>query len=551
MDTFIQQANEVGFDFAKVLAGLAIFLFGIKTMGDSLKVLAGPKMKSIIDRSTTNPVKGVFVGALVTGLLQSSSGTTALAISLVRAGLMNLKQAVGIIMGANIGTTVTAILIGFKISEYAPYILIVGAFMLMFSHKHRTHHIALLIFSFGALFYGLDVMGSALKVLAHMPMFGEFAVTISHNKILGLFLGTGMTLVIQSSSATIGILQSLYGDGLITLQGALPILFGDNIGTTITAVLAAIGGSVAARRAAAAHVIFNVVGTICFMLIFGLFYNYVVWGAQTFNLNPAMQIAFAHASFNITTTVLLLPFIGVLVWIVTKIIRDDESEEKIHRVILDEKLIDVSAPDAVTAAYANAVEMANMTRKMSTRTKQYIFTRDIKARDRIPVYEEVVNDYNKQIGKYLVKIGENELDPLYNQLQTNLIYSIKDIERIGDHFTNLMYIFDQIFDAKEVLTDKALTDLNAMFDLIDELIDDTIQVLDHSTPELIAKIQVAENKLDRLNEDAKDRFVERYKGGELSGEIGATVFVDALSELERIGDHCENIALRLNIKAVK
>lgn len=545
MSEFISQAKEVGFDIATVLSGLAIFLFGIKTMGDSLKVVAGSRMKSIIDKSTTNPVKGVFVGAFVTGLLQSSSGTTALAISLVRAGLMNLRQAVGIIMGANIGTTITAILIGFKISEYAPYILIVGAFSLMFTRKTKNHHLSLLVFSFGALFFGLDIMGGGLKILADMPLFEEFAIKLADNKILGLLLGSVMTVLIQSSSATIGILQSLYSDGLITLEGALPILFGDNIGTTVTAVLASIGGSVAARRAAAAHVTFNIMGTIIFIAIFPLFLAFVQKGSTMLDLNPAMQIAFAHASFNITTTVLLLPFIGVIVWFVTKLIKDDAEDENLERIILDDKLLEISPKDAVTAAYGNAIEMTNLCRKMNLRTKKYIFEKDFKSRDKVVIYEEVLNDYNKNISRYLIKIGEAELDELYNGLHTALIYSTKDLERIGDHFTNLISHFDELFSVKEDLTSFAKEELDKIFEKIDLLINSVSSLLEEYDEEVVDYIVKLEDEVDMLNDEAKDGFVARYKKGMLTGELSATLYVDILSDLERIGDHCENIALRI------
>ncbi|MFV0425245.1 MAG: Na/Pi cotransporter family protein [Bacilli bacterium] len=545
MNEFISQAQDVGFDITTVLSGLAIFLFGIKTMGDSLKVVAGSRMKAIIDKSTNTPVKGVFVGALVTGLLQSSSGTTALAISLVRAGLMNLRQAVGIIMGANIGTTITAILIGFKISKYSPYILIVGAILLMFTRKTKSHNISLLIFSFGALFFGLDLMGSGLKVLADMPLFKEFAVSLAHNKILGLLLGSAMTILIQSSSATIGILQSLYSDGLISLEGALPILFGDNIGTTITAVLASIGGSVASRRAAAAHVTFNVTGTIIFIIIFPLFYSLVVKAADIFDLNPAMQIAFAHATFNVSTTVLLLPFIGVIVWFVTKLIKDEADDENLERITLDEKLLEISPKDAVTAAYANAIEMVNLCKKMSIRTKKYIFNRDFKSRDKVVIYEEVLNDYNKNISNYLIKIGEAELDEFYTGLQTALIYSTKDLERIGDHFTNLINHFDELFNVKESLTPYAKDEVDKIFEKIDILIDKLAILLETYDEEIVNEIISLEDQVDILNDEAKDGFVHRYKKGMLSGEISATLYIDILSDLERIGDHCENIALRV------
>lgn len=544
MNEFISQANSVGFDITVVLAGLAIFLFGIKTMGDSLKVVAGAKMKSIIDKSTTHPIKGVFVGAFVTGLLQSSSGTTALTISLVRAGLMNLRQAIGIIMGANIGTTMTAVLIGFKLSAYSPYILIVGAVMLMFTKRSRMHHISLLVLSFGALFYGLDIMGGGLKILAKMSMFEDFAIQLNNNSLTGVLLGIVMTLLIQSSSATIGILQSLYGDGLITLKGALPILFGDNIGTTITGILAAIGGSVASKRAAAAHVTFNIIGAVAFLLALPFFYEFVVWISTQFSIEPEMQIAVAHATFNISTTLMLLPFIGGIEWFVTKLIKDD-SEEEIKRIVLDEKLLMHSPQDAVTASYSSAIEMALICKKMSIHTRNYALDKNLKSRDKLDVYEEIVNDYNVQISHYLTKIGEAELDEHYNQLQTCLIYSIKDLERIGDHFINLAEDFDLMYDSKEKLTKFALEELINMFECADMLIDSLIDLLTTYSYDKVVNIQEVEEDLDTLTDKAKDGFVDRYKSGVVTGTIVPTLYIDMLSEIERVGDHCENIAIRL------
>ncbi len=544
MNEFFNQAADVGFDVAIVFAGLGIFLFGIKTMGDSLKVVAGAKMKSIIDKSTTNSFNGVLVGAFVTGLLQSSSGTTALTISLVRAGLMNLRQAIGIIMGANIGTTMTAILIGFKLSKYSPYILIVGAIMLMFSKRSKMHHISMVVVSFGALFYGLDVMGGGLKVLAKMDLFYDFSVELSSNSFMGIGLGILMTVLIQSSSATIGILQSLYSDNLINLKGALPILFGDNIGTTITGILAAIGGSIASKRAAAAHVTFNIIGAIIFISILPFFYEFVVLVSEKFSLNNDMQIAFAHATFNISTTLLLLPFINQIEWFVTKLFKED-SDEDITRIVLDEKLIMHSPQDAVTAAYSSSVEMANICKKLSVHTRKYVIDRQMKSREKLDVYEDIINDYNLQISSYLTKIGESELDEHYNMLQTALIYSTKDLERVGDHFINLAKEFDELFASKEKLTQYAIDDLNAMFDNVECLLDNTIELLNEYDYSLVAEIAKLEDNLDMLNDSAKDGFVDRYKNGMLSGQIVTTLYIDMLSEVERIGDHCENIALRL------
>jgi phosphate:Na+ symporter len=546
LGTFISQAQAVNFNGLQALAGLAIFLFGIKVMGDTLKVLAGNRMKQLIDRYTTNPVMGVIVGATVTGLIQSSSGTTALTISLVRSGIMNLKQAVGIIMGANIGTTITAILIGFHLSAYAPYFLIVGAFMAMMAKKPRTENYGMLLLGFGALFFGLSTMGDSLKVLADMPLFKEdLAVSLANNKFAGVGLGMCMTLLIQSSSATIGILQTLYSEGVLSLHGALPILFGDNIGTTITAVLAAVGGSIAAKRAAAAHVCFNLIGTIIFLIIFPLFYQYIDWIGHTLNLNKMMQIAFAHASFNVTTTIVLLPFAGGLVFLVTKLIRDTNHEDEVKTsVVLDKKIIEESPEVAVSVAYKATIEMAQICEKMIVQTRKYINTKDYNLVSKIRGYEDIVNDINDRIADYLVEIVAYPLPEKDATLHSNLFYTLKDLERIGDQCINVVKYFDTIYDAKEELTPMALDELMRMFDLLDSIMKNTISLINNPSRDLINTMDLEEEQLDDLEIVVKNGYIERVKNKEPMGATATTVFIDIVSDLERIGDHCYNICTR-------
>lgn len=547
MQDIISQAQAVHFNGLQAIAGLAIFLFGIKAMGDNLKAIAGSRMKSLIDKYTTNPIMGVFVGALVTGLIQSSSGTTALTISLVRSGMMNLKQAVGIIMGANIGTTMTAILIGFHLSDYAPYFLIVGAFMLMLSKKPRTEHYAMLLVGFGALFFGLTTMGDSLKVLAQMPLFKEdLAISLADNRFAGVGLGMVMTLLIQSSSATIGILQTLYNEGVLGLQASLPILFGDNIGTTITAVLAAIGGTVASKRAAAAHVIFNLIGTILFLIIFPLFLQYIIWAGEALHLNKMMQIAFAHASFNITTTIILLPFVGVLVFIVTKLIRNKEEDDNISTtVVLDPKVLSESPEVALSVSYKAAVEMATLCMKMSRNTRQFIVTKDYKYSKKVKGYEEIVNDLNDRISAYLVEIGSYPLSSRDNTLQNDLFYALKDLERIGDQCVNIVKYFTDIYDAKEELTSMAMDEINEIYNVLDKQLNNVMLILDNPNNDTLIDMGILENKIDELETSVKSAYIERVKNKEKMGSIATSVFVDVISDLERIGDHCYNIASRV------
>ncbi len=327
LSTINYQAMLFGF-----LGGLGLFLFSIKYMGDGLQMSAGDRLRDILDKYTTSPFLGVLVGILVTALIQSSSGTSVITIGLIAAGLLTLRQGIGIIMGANIGTTITSFIIGFNITQYSLPILFLGAFCLFFIKNEKVNNFGRIAFGFGGIFYALTLMSDAMYPLRYLPQFKVLMINLSKNPILGIGIGTFLTMAVQASSATISILQSIYNDNLIQLHAALPVLFGDNIGTTITAIIAVLGSSVAAKRMAAAHVMFNVIGTIIFTILLVPFTMYVGTMSKVLGLNPKMSIAFAHGSFNVATTILLFPFIGFLEKLVTKLIREsnEEKEEKIN-----------------------------------------------------------------------------------------------------------------------------------------------------------------------------------------------------------------------------
>lgn len=547
MQEFISQAQAIDFSFLPVLAGIAIFLFGIKCMGEQLKVLAGSRMKTLIDKYTTNPVKGVFVGMFVTALIQSSSGTTALTISLVRSGLMNLRQAIGVIMGCNIGTTMTALLIGFNLQQFAPYFLIVGALYYMMAKTPKNETIALLIVGFGCLFFGLSMIGDSLKILATLPIFSDFAVELSANKYAGLLLGMIMTVLIQSSSATIGILQNLFNTGALDLSAVLPILLGDNVGTTITAVIAAIGGSVAAKRTAAVHITFNSIGAIIFITILPFFTSYVLWGANMLGLQPMMQIAFAHALFNIFMTLFLLPFVGGLEWFVTKIIRGKEDEvlDLKTTIQLDRGIIKGSPKLALDISYKATVEMAQFCHEMVINTRQFVVTKDFVHANNVESYEEMVNSLNKEISNYIVEISGYPLSQKDNILISNLFYILKDLERVGDQCINIIEYFQEIYSSNEELTPMALSDLLEMFDVAAKIVEDVSIILDTPTKENIEVLENNEELLDDLEISVKAGYIERVRNKQKMGSIAASVFVDIITDLERIGDHCHNISSKV------
>ncbi|MGL5915167.1 MAG: Na/Pi cotransporter family protein, partial [Culicoidibacterales bacterium] len=395
------------------------------------------------------------VGILVTGLLQSSSGTTALAISLVRAGLMTTQQSIGIIMGANVGTTITAFLIGLKLSKYALPIMAVGGIIYMFAKNKKLSYLSQTIFGFGGLFLGLEIMSKGLLPIAELPQFSQFMVDLSFNPFLAILVGTVLTMVVQSSSATIGILQSLYGGGIISLQAALPILYGDNIGTTVTSVLASIGGSTAAKRTAASHVIFNVLGSLLFMILLVPYYHFVSAAAEVLGLTPEMQIAFAHAGFNITMTLLLLPFADLLAKLVTALIKPTEEElamPDMSTFVLDPELLEQSPSFALVQVKHQVIAMAQFAKQSVVNANNYSKSGNLKDLERLHQTEGIVDTMDKKIAQYLVEIGTHTLSEDEGKLQVTLLKSIRDLERISDHAINIAEHFELKFDNKEHLT---------------------------------------------------------------------------------------------------
>ncbi|MBJ7959828.1 MULTISPECIES: Na/Pi cotransporter family protein [Bacillus] len=523
------------------IGGLGIFLFGIKYMGDGLQQAAGDRLRDILDRFTTNPLMGVLAGMLVTVLIQSSSGTTALTVGLVSAGFMTLRQAIGVIMGANIGTTVTAFIIGIKIGEYALPIMAVGAILLFFFKNKKVHSVGQVVFGFGMLFFGLELMSAGMKPLRSLESFQELMVSMSDNPILGIVVGTVFTLIVQSSSATIGILQELFGQGAIDLQAALPVLFGDNIGTTITAVLAAIGTSIAARRAALVHVIFNIIGTIIFTIILIPFTSLIQYFQTSLNLNPEMTIAFAHGTFNVTNTIIQFPFIAVLAWIVTKIIRGEDASINFKPQHLNPIFIEQSPAIALTEAQKEIIRMAEFSLHGLKEANQFLNTQDKKHADMATQLEGAINNLDKKIIEYLVLLSEKPLSPTDSEKHSVLAGVVGDIERVGDHVENLVELVDFQISNRVSLSDDALAELNEMLELTISTLQDAINALTNFDTELAQTVIAKERKIDQMERVLRKRHVLRLNERSCSGDA-SIIYVDMVSNLERIGDHAVNIA---------
>ncbi|MUV07354.1 sodium-dependent phosphate transporter [Planococcaceae bacterium Storch 2/2-2] len=523
------------------LGGLGLFLFAIKYMGDGLQKAAGDRLRAILDRFTTNPFMGVLVGIVVTVLIQSSSGTTVITVGLVSAGFMTLRQAIGVIMGANIGTTVTAFIIGLDVGAYALPIMAFGSFLIFFFKKNSVRNFGEVVFGFGGLFLGLEMMSEGMKPLRSLEAFADFTIAMSDHPLLGVVAGTLFTLVVQSSSATVGILQGLYAENLVTIEAALPILFGDNIGTTITAILAALGASVAARRAAATHVLFNLVGTIIFLVLLIPFTMYVEWASALFGLEPKMQIAFAHGSFNVANTLIQFPFIGAWAYIVTKMIPGQDVTIEYKPKHLDVHFIDQSPSLAIGQAKEELIRTGAFAVQGLEEAYQYVKTGDKKHAEIAYQIEDAINNLDREITSYLVRISSVNISPAESSRHVLLMDSIRDIERIGDHFENIVELTDLREMNKIDLTDDAMNDLNLMFELTIDTVKQAVEALNTNDMELARSVAEKEDLIDKMERKYRKNHIVRLNEGACSAQSGM-VFVDIVSNLERIGDHAVNIA---------
>lgn len=523
------------------IGGLGIFLLGIKYMGEGLQKSAGDRLKDVLDIFTRNPFMGVLAGMIVTILIQSSSGTTVLTVGLVNAGFMTFRQAIGVIMGANIGTTATAFIIGIDLGAYALPILAVGAFLLFFFKNLKITAIGQAVFGVGALFFGLELMSSGMSPLRNLEAFRELTISMSETPILGVVIGTVFTMIVQSSTATIGILQGLFSQGAIRLDAAMPVLFGDNLGTTITAVLASIGTSVAARRAAFTHVTFNVIGVILGLSVLGLFTQYVAFLQSHFNLNPEMTIAFAHGSYNIANVIIQFPFIGALAWFVTKIVPGKDVTIEYTPKHLDPIFIQQSSTLALDQSKAEIIRMGEYASQGLEETAKYLNTNQQKHADTAMQIEGALNNLDRKITDYLIDISKGSLSEAESENHTAFMDTVRDIERIGDHFENIIELIDYKISNKVQLTEHAAEDLNEMFDLTILTVQQSVDALRTMDREEALSVVQKEDQIDKMERKFRKKHIIRMNEGLCSASAGI-VFVDIISNLERIGDHAVNIA---------
>ena len=528
-------------DYAKIivslLGGLGLFIFGMQLMGDGLENAAGEALKKILEKVTKNPIIGVIVGAVVTMVIQSSSATTVMVVGFVNAGLMNLAQAAGIIMGANIGTTITAQLVAFDLSDIAPIFVFIGAMMIMFIKNQSKREIGNIILGFGILFTGMGAMSSAMKPLTESVVFTNILASVGQHWWLGIIAGALITAVLQSSSATTGILIVLAGAGAININQTLPIIMGCNIGTCITAMLATVGTSKTAHRAAMLHLIFNVAGVVLFLplIVSGILGDFVA----RFTSDVSRQIANAHTIFNIVNTAIMLPAIPILCKMVEKII-PGEDEEKIGPKYIDDRLLETPVI-AAGQVIKETIRMANKAKKSLELSMTAFIDNDEKMSEKVYENEKIINILEESITTYLVKLSKCDLSDKEKNIVAATVHIVNDIERVGDHSENLADLTIQKIRKKLQYSNEAIEELKKMYETTLLALDKAIDSYANRDVDIAKTVIKVEAEIDKQHRKYRDLHIKRLYEGSCNAYAGA-VFLDLLSNLERIGDHSTNIA---------
>ncbi len=534
-----------------ILCGLGIFLFGINMMGSSLKAIAGDKMKVIIEKSTNTPLKGMFVGFATTMLTQSASGTSALAVSLVGAGLMSFTQALGVLLGANIGGTIlTIILAAFSQLKIMPVVSVIlvflGSTMIFFFKKKRMNQTGSVVLGFGLIFLGLAFidMSFAHFIAAdsiYRDSINNLFSTLANIPFLGIVVGTLFTAVVQSSSATIGIVQSMYTIGSISLYGSLALMLGANIGTTITALLASLGSSKSAKKVALANIIIKVFGVLCFGIAFRwAFYPLIdlLNNALGWNNNP-MIIAIAHLSFNLINSFVFLLLIKPVTFICNKAYGDDETDS-IEERLLDYSLIKKSPSLAMEFVKTSISYMASCMQKYCHIAFDFSFEKNDKLAIEGAELERTINSLDKRIHDYLIKLTLSDFDTKTSKSLSNYLDDIKDIERVGDHCTNIIEFFTDRYEKELNLSEDGIQDLSQMFGTVLVMVDNTKLAIEQNSLEYAKIASDCEDEIDKMEEIFHERHVHRVNSGICSFR-NTEHYVEILSNLERMGDHLENI----------
>lgn len=547
------------FDLLTMVGGLALFLYGMNLLGEGLSKLSGGRLERILEKLTNNPFKAVLVGAGVTAVIQSSSATTVMVVGFVNSGIMKLEQAVGIIMGANIGTTITSWILSLagidsssffvqllKPTSFSPILAIIGVAMLMFSHKDKQKDIAAILVGFAVLMFGMDTMSSAVKPLADVPEFTSILTRFS-NPILGMLAGVVLTAVIQSSSASVGILQALCMTGAVGYGAAVPIIMGQNIGTCVTAMLSGIGASKNAKRAALVHLYFNIIGTVIFMVGF-----YAINAVRPF---PFLQeaatpfgIAMVHSTFNIVATICLLPFSKGLVRLACLTIKTqdmpvEKTAEERALGLLDVRFLDTPSY-AVEQSRNVAVTMAGLAEESMNLAMGLFASYSEENADKVVELEDTVDRFEDELGSYLVKLSSRNLSEKDSHTLNTILHCIGDFERISDHARNIKEAAEEMHQKEIVFSDKAQKELAVFGQAVHDILKITMLSFREEDLGLAGQVEPLEEVIDNLCLDIKQRHIKRLREGKCTIELGF-ILSDISTNYERVSDHCSNIAVCL------
>ncbi len=532
----------------KFIGGLGMFLYGMHVMAEGLQKTAGDKMKKLLGILTNNRFLAVLVGAGVTAIIQSSSATTVMVVGFVNAGLLNLTQAVGVIMGANIGTTVTSWIVSmsewgafFKPEFLAPLIIGIGAFVMLFSKDEKKTEVSQIAIGFGVLFIGLSFMSGSITPYKDAPIFATAFKTLGANPILGILIGAIVTAIIQSSSASVGILQTLALNGVVTWNSAVYIMLGQNIGTCVTALLSSAGTQKNAKRAAVIHLLFNITGAIFFgiaMFVFFLFNKQMANSAVT-----SVEISIFHTVFNIVNTIIMFPFANLLVKASEVILRGEEnnSEDSIEVIIrhLDDRILETPS-FAIENTLSEIEHMGEMAVKHIVTVKEAVLDRNTKKIKKAYKIEESMDQYAELISNYLLKINKLPLTEQQNLIVSNLFYTVSDLERIGDHCDNITELVENLVKSDLVFSEKAIKGITRVFERTEEAVRKAVEARSTESQEAIDIVERDEAFIDDMEEELRKQHIKRL-AKQLCDANAGIIFLDMLTNLERISDHCLNI----------
>lgn len=519
-----------------IFGGLGLFLYGMKLMSDGLENVAGEKLKGILEKITSNKVIGVLVGTIVTAIIQSSSATTVMVVSFVNAGLMTLTQATGVILGSNIGTTITAQMVSFNLEVIAPIFIGVGAIVMMSAKKKRIKDLAYIALGFGILFMGMGLMSSSLKPISNLQIFNDFISVIGNNHFLGVLVGLTMTAILQSSSATTGILVALANSGNIDMNVAFPIILGCNIGTCVTAILAGLTANRTAKKAALLHLLFNIFGTVLFLPFSDKVVTFVNYLTPD---NVARQVANAHTIFNVVITIFILPISKYFVMLVNHILPDDEGKESCGAIYLDKKLLETPIV-ASGQVIKETIRMANKAKNNLELAMEVFLNWNEEKMKKVYANESIINTLERDITEYLIELSQHNLPEENAKLVSQAYHTINDIERIGDHAENIVELAIQKYENNITLSYDGDKEVRQLFEVTLRSI--TIAIESFKSNEISDdEVEKVEEEIDSLEKQFRENNINRLSAKTCLADAGI-MFFDLLSNLERIGDHANNIA---------